>query len=819
MPANLTIEQLVDSMTIAEQVTLLSGQDFWSVAPNERLGIGTLRVTDGPNGARGGGSLIGGVKSASFPVGIAIGASWNPALAEEIGAAIGDEVKSKGAHVSLAPTVNIHRTVTNGRNFECYSEDPLLTGALAVGYIKGLQGQGISATIKHFAGNESEIKRTTNSSEIDERSMREIYLVPFEMAVKDGGTWGIMSSYNKLNGTYAAENHWLLTEVLRGDWGYDGIVMSDWFGSRSTAPTVNAGLDLEMPGPTRDRGDKLIAAVEAGEVSADTVRTRALNMLRLMERTGSISDYRAHKEEANDRPEHRSLIRRAGAEGTVLLKNSGILPLDKKAGQTIAVLGPNAKVAQIMGGGSAQLNPHYSVSPWQGLVNALGSDGLLSFAEGATNHRFEPLLTGKFKAEYFASRDLSGPVVHTDTIDNIQAFLIGPIGGGKVDPAAFSLRVSGTFTPQADGMHRAGFFATGPARLIVDGKTVADCWMDWTAGQTFFEEGSNEIVGEVSLKAGHPHEVVLEYAAKKSDNLTFTAFQAGIGKPLGMDEIAKAAELAANSDISVLCVGRTGEWDTEGWDLPNILLPGLQNELIEAVAAANPNTIVVLQTGGPVEMPWLNTVSAVIQSWYPGQEAGNAIADVLFGDAEPGGRLPQTFPVRWADNPAQSQDPEVYPGLNGKVRYEEGLFIGHKHYDKMGVQPLFPFGFGLSYTSFEWKTLKITPQGDDFIVEIEVTNIGPRAGSDVVQVYVEDKSPILPRPLRELKGLAKLHLGAGETGTARVVLSPRSFASFDMASREWIARSGSFTVHAGHSASDLVLQETLHRLSEWRQKP
>ena len=819
MPANLSIEQLVDSMSLAEQVSLLSGQDFWSVAPNERLGVGTLRVTDGPNGARGGGSLIGGVKSASFPVGIAIGASWNPAMAEEIGAAIGDEVKSKGAHVSLAPTVNIQRTVTNGRNFECYSEDPLLTGSLAVGYIKGLQKNGVSATIKHYAGNESEIKRTTNSSEIDERSLREVYLVPFEMAVKQGGTWGIMSSYNKLNGTYAAENHWLLTEVLRGDWGYEGIVMSDWFGSRSTAPTVNAGLDLEMPGPTRDRGDKLIAAVETGEVSADTVRTRALNMLRLMERTGSISDFRAHKEEAHDRPEHRSLIRRAGAEGTVLLKNSGILPLDKKSGQTIAVLGPNAKVAQIMGGGSAQLNPHYSVSPWQGLVNALGSDALLSFAEGATNHRFEPLLTGTFKTEYFASRDLSGPVVHNETIDNIQAFLIGPIGGGKVDPAAFSLRISGTFTPKSDGLHRAGFFATGPARLKIDGKIVADCWTDWTAGQTFFEEGSNEIVGEVSLKAGHPHEVVLEYSAKKSDNLTFTAFQAGIGKPLGMDDIANAAAVAANADIALLCVGRTGEWDTEGWDLPNILLPGLQNELIEAVAAANPNTIVVLQTGGPIEMPWINMVSAVFQCWYPGQEAGNAIADVLFGDAEPGGRLPQTFPVRWSDNPAQSQDPEVYPGLNGKVRYEEGLFIGHKHYDKMGIQPLFPFGFGLTYTSFEWKNLKITPQDDDFIVEIDVTNVGPRAGSDVVQVYVEDKSPILPRPLRELKGFAKLHLGAGETGTARVVLSPRSFATFDTGSREWVARSGAFTVHAGHTATDLVLQETLHRTTEWRQKP
>jgi beta-glucosidase len=814
-----SLEQLVDAMTLAEQVCLLSGQDFWSVAPNERLGIGTLRVTDGPNGARGGGSLIGGVKSAAFPVGICLGATWNPELVQEIGKALAEEVKSKGAHVSLAPTVNLHRSVTNGRNFECYSEDPLLTGTLAAAYIKGLQSQGVSATIKHFAGNESEIERTTISSQIDERSLRELYLVPFEMAVKDGGTWGIMSSYNKINGTYAAENHWLLTEVLRGEWGYDGIVTSDWFGSRSTAPTVNAGLDLEMPGPTRDRGGKLVAAVEAGEVSAQTVRTSALNMLQLMQRTGAISDFRAHVEEANDRPEHRALIRRAGAEGTVLLKNSGILPLDKSAGRTIAVIGPNAKTAQIMGGGSAQLNPHYSVSPWDGLVNALGDGSLLTFAKGADNHRFEPMLEGKFTADYFASRDLSGPAVHSETIDNIQAFLFGLIGGGKVDATAFSMRITGTFTPAADGLHRAGFFATGPARLKVDGKVIAHCWNEWTPGQTFFEEGCNEIIGEAELKAGHAHEVVLEYASRKSANLGFSAFQAGIGKPLGRAEIAEAADIAARADIAIVCVGRTGEWDTEGWDLPHIRLPGLQDDLIEAVAAANPNTIVVLQTGGPVEMPWLAKIAAVFQSWYPGQEAGNAIADVLFGDAEPGGRLPQTFPVRWSDNPAQSQDPEVYPGFNGKVRYEEGLFIGHKHYDKTGIAPLFPFGFGLSYTSFEWSGLRIALQGDDFIVEVDVTNTGSRAGSDVVQIYVEDKTPILPRPIREMKGFAKLHLGAGETGTARVVLTPRSFAVFDVSKREWVARAGTFMVHAGRSASDLALRGTVQRDQEWRSKP
>jgi beta-glucosidase len=819
MQSDKTIEQLVDSLSLEQQVQILSGQDFWSVAADKSLGLGVLRVTDGPNGARGGGSLIGGVPSAAFPVGIALGATWNPALLGEVGTALAQEVKSKGAHVSLAPTVNIHRSVVNGRNFECYSEDPILTGTLAVSYIKGLQNEGISATIKHFVGNESEIQRTTMSSQIDERSLREIYLIPFEMAVKDAGTWGIMSSYNKLNGTYTAENHWLLTEVLRLDWGYDGIVMSDWFGSRTTTPTVNAGLDLEMPGPTRDRGAKLVEAVNDGQVERGTVRQRAKNMLKLMERTGSLSDIRDHKENADNRPEHRALIRRAGAEGTVLLKNdNATLPLDKKSKQTIAVIGPNANVAQIMGGGSAQLNPHYRVSPWQGILNARGGEAGVSYSIGALNNRFEPILEGEFRADYFATRDLSGPVVFSETIVNAQAFLFGHIGGGKVDPFAFSLRLTGTFTPQKDGLHRVGVFATGPARIKVDSVVIADCWADWKAGRTFFEEGCDEATGEIQLNAGQIYTVEFEYTAKQSANLAFSAFQAGIGRPLGKEDIDAAVLAAAKADIAIVCVGRNGEWDTEGSDLTDIRLPGHQDALVSAVAAANPNTIVVLQTGGPVEMPWLERVSAVIQSWYPGQEAGNSIADVLFGDSEPGGRLPQTFPTRFQDNPVFSQDPEVYPGLDGKVRYEEGLFIGYRHYDKTGIVPLFPFGFGLSYTKFVWSNFRITAKDADFIVEIDVSNVGDRAGSDVVQIYVEDNTPLLPRPKRELKGFAKLHLNPGETKTAKIILSNRAFAVYDVDYRGWIAREGQFDVIAARSAADIVDRFTINRDQKWQEK-
>ena len=794
------IENLIDQLTLEEQVALLSGEDFWSLPAIDRLDIPKTRVTDGPNGARGGGSLVGGVTAAAFPVGIAIGATWDPELAYDIGSAIADEVKSKGAHVSLAPTCNIHRSVTNGRNFECYSEDPELTADLAVGYIKGLQDKKIAATIKHFAGNESEIERTTMSSEIDERSMREIYLRPFEAAVKEAGTWGIMSSYNRLNGTYTAENEWLLSDVLRDDWGYDGIVMSDWFGSRSTAPTVNAGLDLEMPGPTRDRGAKLVAAVEAGEVARETVRARALNILRWMERTGALDDHAEWVERADDRPEHRALIRRAGTEGAVLLKNDGLLPLAGDV-RKVAVIGPNAKTAQIMGGGSAQLNPHYRVSPFDGMVAKLGVDRI-TYATGCTNHRWEPVLTGDFEVAYFDNTDMEGAPVHVEKVSDINAFWIPPFGGAHVDPRAFSVRATGTFEVAESGVYHLGVHSAGLSKVYVDGQLIADAWTNWTKGRTFFEEGCDEVVGEVALDAGKAHQITVEFRSRASDNLHLSAIRVGLGKPLGEADIVEAARVAAEADVAVLCIGRSGEWDTEGSDLLDIALPGAQDALAEAVLAANPNTVIVLQTGGPVEMPWLERAKAVVQFWYPGQEAGNAIADVLMGDADPAGRLPQTFPVRWRDNPTWSQDAEVYPGLDGKVRYEEGLFIGYRHYEQQGIAPMFPFGFGLSYTSFALSQAQVSEDG--LTVTATVTNTGARKGSTVVQLYVGDDEASVVRPIRELKGFAKVALEAGESRQISIRLEPRDYAFFDVDARTWRVEEGSFTLTLGFSATETV---------------
>lgn len=788
------ITSLVDAMTLAEQVSLLSGADFWSLPAIERLNIPKLRVTDGPNGARGGGSLIGGVKSAAFPVGIALGATWNPDLLREIGGALADEVKSKGAHVLLAPTVNIQRSQTNGRNFECYSEDPVLTAELAVGYITGLQAQGVAATIKHFVGNESEIQRTTMSSEIDERSLREVYLVPFEAAVKRANCWAVMSSYNRLGGIYTSEHSWLLNTVLRGDWGFDGVVMSDWFGSHSTAATVNAGLDLEMPGPSRDRGEKLLAAVQAGEVAPETVRERALNVLRLMARTGALDDHSDWAERADDRPEHRALIRRAGAEAAVLLKNDGVLPM---AGDKIAVIGPNAKAAQIMGGGSAQLNAHYRVSPYDGLV-AAGAE--VSYAYGCDNAKFQPTLPGPLKMEMFFNRDLAGDPVAEDVLPEAQGFWFGQLKGG-VDAAHFSARITTRFVATASGVWRLGLRAAGLARVKVDGVQVAEAWESWTRGTTFFEEGCDEVLADVPMIAGQGYDIEIEFASGVSEVLAFSALAVGLGLPAGDAEIAEAVALAQAVDVAVLCVGRDASWDTEGADLPGIALPGRQAELIAAVAAVNPKTVVVLQTGGPVEMPWLGAVAAVVQAWYPGQEAGNAIADVLLG-AEPGGRLPQTFPARWQDGVTQTQDPEIYPGLDGRVRYEEGVFIGYRHADRMGTPPLFPFGFGMSYSRFEIGDLAV----DGMEVAVTVRNVGERAGSTVVQCYVNPVATQVARPLRELKAFAKVQLAPGEVRRVVLGLSPRDFAWFCVERQAWVMEAGRYGIELGQSAADLPLK-------------
>ena len=800
---------LIAQMTPADKAALLGGITMWETPAIERLGIPPMRVSDGPNGARGSMGFVGGsITSAAFPVGIALAATWDVDRIEQIGAALGQEAKTKGARLLLGPTVNIHRSPFNGRNFECYSEDPYLSARMAVGYITGLQRTGVGATVKHFVLNDSEFERNSIDVEADERTLREIYLPPFYAAVKEAGTWALMTAYNRIDGLFASENPSLIRDLLKGEWGFDGLVMSDWFGTHSTIEALEAGLDLEMPGPPVWRGAKLAAAIEAGQVDEAAVDDAVERVLRTMECTGVFAEPETGPERGIDRPEHRLLIRLAGAEAMVLLRNErAALPLDRQRVKTIAVIGPNAKAAQIMGGGSAQVNAHYTISPWDALTTRLRGEAELTFAQGASNHKHLPaipvglLQDGVFSYAFYEGAALGDePAGFLTTPASEQIWFTPPVPELGFGP--FSARATAAFTPDESGTHTFSLTSAGLARLFVDGELLIDNWDDYQRGDYFFGLGSAERIATAELEAGTRHELTVEYRAAEVSPLK--AVRLGYLPPKDPDAIAKAATLAADADVALVFVGRTGEWDSEGADLPDDLrLPGEQDALIAAVAAANPHTVVVLQTGTPVAMPWLDEVAAVLQAWYPGQECGNAIADVLLGDVNPSGKLTQTWPRRTEDTPSFLN----YPGENGHVHYGERMFVGYRWYEARDIESLFPFGFGLSYTTFAYSDLALDRNtlhpGETATATVRVTNTGPAAGAEVVQFYVEDVASSLSRPRKELKGFRKVMLAPGESADVSVPLDRSALAAWDDGIHQWRAEAGEFVIHTGASSADI----------------
>ncbi|GHO79416.1 beta-glucosidase [Ktedonobacter sp. SOSP1-85] len=806
------IEKLLLQMTLQEKVAMLAGADTWHTVANERLGIPALKVSDGPNGARGG-TMQGGVTAACFPCGANLAATWDTTLVERVGQALAQETKTKGARVLLAPTVNIHRSPVGGRNFESFSEDPHLTARMAVAYIRGVQSQGVGATIKHYAGNESEFERYSISTEVDERTLREIYLPPFEAAVREANTWAVMASYNLVNGVPASEHPELLQKILRDEWGFDGIVMSDWFMSvKSTAASVNAGLDLEMPGPGLWRGEKLLQAIQDGEVTEETIDKSVSRLLDLLEKAGKFAQPEEEPEQAIDTPEHRALIREAAAEGMVLLKNEhNVLPLQRETLSSIAIIGPNAKAAQIMGGGSAQVNPHYMVTPIEGILAKVGEQTKVDYEQGCTSHKLLPLLDPQllvneegaahgFSLAYFNAAAPEGMPVHQEQIEASERVWFGPLPE-DVNPQQFAVRATGRFVPQETGTYTFSLVSAGLSRLFIDGEEVIDNWTSPTPGDTYFGMGSSEVRHCIEMQAGRPYGLVLEYG--KSANLLAAAVRVGCLPPLPENMIARAATLAAQADVALVFAGLNGEWESEGFDRVDMGLPGDQHALIAKVAEANPNTIVVLNSGTPIAMPWLEKVAAVVQAWYPGQECGNAIADVLFGDVNPSGKLAQTFPVCLEDNPAYIN----YPGENGKVRYGEGLFVGYRYYDKKKVAPLFPFGFGLSYTSFAYGPLSTNAReigaNGTIQVSLDITNTGERAGKEIVQFYVRDVKASLHRPEKELKAFTKVVLNTGETQTVALEIGREALAYFDDKAHQWVAEAGTFEILVGTSSQDI----------------
>lgn len=821
------IDNLLGQMTLQEKVALLAGADMWHTVPIERLGIPSLKMTDGPNGARGSGRSANSLTSACFPVGIALAATWNTELVEHIGQALAQEALSKGARVLLAPTVNIHRSPLNGRNFECFSEDPYLSARMAVAYITGVQSEGVGATVKHFVCNDSEFERFTISSEVRERVLREIYLVPFKAAVQEAGVWAVMASYNKVNGVYASEKADTLTRILREAWGFDGLIMSDWYGTKSTAAAVNAGLDLEMPGPTLWRGESVLQAVKDGEVHEATIDERARRVLQLIDKAGLFAQREPAPEQAVDLPEHRELAREAAAEGMVLLKNErDVLPLRRESLRSLAIIGPNAKTARIMGGGSSMVNPHYAVTPLDGITASAGAGITIDYEPGCTNHKLLPLLDARLISsdkdgvehgltlEFFNNADLSGTPVLTTRTRATELYWLGQVPEG-VDTQQFSVRCSGWFTPQETGTYTFGLVSVGLSRFFIDGREVIDNWTQQTGGESYYGIGTIEVKADINLEAGRAYEIAIELS--KNAMVPLVAMRLGCFKQLPADALERAASLAASADVALVCVGLSNEWESEGFDRPDMELVGEQVALIEKVAAANKNTVVIINTGSPAAMPWLDQVAAVVQAWFPGQECGNAIADILFGDVSPSGKLPQTFPARLEDNPAYLN----YPGENGRVYYGEGLFVGYRYYEKKGIAPLFPFGFGLSYTTFSYSNLRLSSThidpDDTLHVTVDITNTGQRAGKEVAQLYIRDVAASLQRPEKELKSFAKVQLAPGETKTVTFAIARDSLAYYDDLAHQWVAEAGEFKLLIGSSSWDIRSEATftLTTTSRW----
>ncbi|MGA3027789.1 MAG: glycoside hydrolase family 3 C-terminal domain-containing protein [Bryobacteraceae bacterium] len=673
----LGVEQRVDDllarMTLEEKVDMVSGGGWMESKANARLGIPALKMADGPVGVRNwygpsavtmkANSPLPTITSTAFPAGVALGATWDPELLREVGKAIGDEARALGRDMMLGPGVNIVRAPLAGRNFEMYGEDPYLSSRLVVGYIQGMQSEGIIATVKHFAANNQEYERQTIDAKIDQRALREIYLPAFRAAVQEAGVWAVMSAYNKLNGHWCAENSWLLTDVLKKEWGFKGLVVSDWKGTHSTAETANAGLDLEMPGVDSIRrytaagvpqnpGDvgsrgamltpeKLLPLVRSGEVKEAAIDDKVRRLLRVMFANGLFENPKPGGGEV-DTPAQRALARKAAGEGIVLLKNAGdVLPLLPEKVRSIAVVGPNAAVARTGGGGSSSVKTTYAISPLDAVRERAGAAIQVSYAQS----------------------------------------------------------------------------------------------------------------------------------------------------------LPEAVELAAKADVALVFAGDSAEVEREGRDRESMDLPAGQDEMIEAVAKANAHTVVVLNVGAPVPMRWVQQVPAVVNAWFPGEEGGHAVADVLFGDVNPSGKLPETFPRKLEDSPAWGH----YPGKDGMVEYAEGIYVGYRYFDKKNIEPLFCFGHGLSYTKFEYSDLKVSPRE----VSLKVRNSGSRDGAEVVQLYIRQVAPGVDRPVKELKAFRRVELRRGEARPISFPLDRSALAYYDPARKEWVTESGAYEVLVGASSRDI----------------
>lgn len=791
------VNSLLKQLSLEEKVDLIGGVDGFYIRDVPHMHLPRLKMSDGPIGVRNDGP------STAFG-GVGMAAAWDSELAQRMGTIVGQDARARGVHFMLGPGVNIYRSPLNGRNFEYFGEDPFLAARTAVAYIEGVQSQGVSATVKHFMGNNSEFDRHNTDSIIDERTMREIYLPAFEAAVKEANVGAIMDSYNLTNGQHLTQNGYLNSDVAKKEWGFKGIMMSDWDATYDAAAAANGGLDLEMPSGKFMNRDLLLPAIRAGKVSEATIDDKVRRILRTALRFGWMDRDQTDTSISRFNAEGRQVALEGARSGMVLLKNDGnLLPLDKGKIKSVAVIGPDAYPAQPVGGGSGAVQPYAAVSFLEGIANYLGAGAKVYYAAGlptldemSKQTRFTTEAGGSdvgLKAEFYDNISLSGRPGIERVVDRAS---YDPATTEGMNANDLSIRWTGYFTPGAAGEYLA--FVQGPGenggyRLYVDKKLVID---DWTQAYAFLSQI------KISLQEG-PHQVQLEYFVKRGWGKIKLNF--GIVRPEDLVS-AEAKAVAARADAVVVAVGFDQSTEGESADRMFALPPG-QDELINQIAATNRNTVVVVTSGGGVDMTaWVDHVPGLFEAWYPGQEGGAALAQLLFGEFSPSGKLPVTFDRRWEENPAHDT---YYPRSGDKkIAYTEGVFVGYRGYDKSGVKPQFPFGYGLSYTTFTYKNLTVSPAASasrPVEVRFEVTNTGSRAGAEVAEVYVGDRHSSVPRPKKELKGFARLTLKPGETQQVTVTLDRRAFAYYDMKKHDWRVDPGDFDVYVARSAAQIEL--------------
>jgi len=792
------LDSLLAKMSLEEKIEMIGGENTFYTHPLPKLGIPSLRMSDGPLGVHDYGPTT------AYPAGIALAASWDVDLAKRVGAMMGQDARARGVNFILAPGMNIYRAPMNGRNFEYFGEDPFLASRMAVSVIEGIQGQGVIATAKHFVANNEEYGRLEVSSDVDERTLREIYLPAFEASVKEAKVGAVMDAYNPVNGIFMTQNNYLNNEILKGEWGFDGILMSDWGATHDGIAAANTGLDLEMPSPAYMSKDVLLAAIKEGKVSVATIDDKVRRILRKAIEFGFFD----HPQTVSSIPlfsqEGRQVALEEAREGMVLLKNAGnILPLDRTKTNTIAVIGPDAYPAVIGGGGSSLTKPFNAVSFLEGISNYLGTAATVLYAVDApvleevfqsSEFVATPGGSSGLKAEFFNNENLEGAPTLVRTDPHID-FHWGDGSYAANQPVDhFSARWTGYFVPKKSGDYTFYTNSDDGVRLYLDDERVIDDWQRHS-------ETVNSYVRR--LEAAKPYNIRLEYfemVGTATIGFGITATELAVGR--------ETKALAEKADAVILCVGFDPSTETEGADRAFQLPPG-QDELIQQITSVNKNTIVVLTAGGNVDMSqWIDRVPGLIHAWYPGQEGGTALAQIVFGDYTPSGKLPASFERRWEDNATFNS---YYPAKGEKrVRYSEGIFVGYRHFDRSTTKPLFPFGYGLSYTTFAYSNLSITPHAgslrEPVMVSFDVTNTGSRSGAEIAELYVGDTHASVPRPVKELKGFARVTLGPRQTKHVTIRFDRRAFSFYDVNKKDWNAEPGEFLLLVGASSDDIRLK-------------